>query len=93
MAEVGFPTAGLQDHTLGVAILKLLYAPRETHSIQHRGQVAQLVEHRTENAGVAGSIPALATIRLGRSRGLRSWQAAKGGRGECPERAKRVEGP
>ena len=28
------------------------------------GQVAQLVEHRTENAGVAGSIPALATIRL-----------------------------
>ena len=25
------------------------------------GQVAQLVEHRTENAGVAGSIPALAT--------------------------------
>ena len=27
------------------------------------GQVAQLVEHRTENAGVAGSIPALATIR------------------------------
>ena len=26
-----------------------------------RGQVAQLVEHRTENAGVAGSIPALAT--------------------------------
>lgn len=27
-----------------------------------RGQIAQLVEHRTENAGVAGSIPALATI-------------------------------
>ena len=25
------------------------------------GQVAQSVEHRTENAGVAGSIPALAT--------------------------------
>ena len=25
------------------------------------GQVAQLVEHRTENPGVAGSIPALAT--------------------------------
>ena len=28
------------------------------------GQVAQLVEHRTENAGVAGSIPALATNLL-----------------------------
>jgi hypothetical protein len=26
-----------------------------------RGQVAQLVEHVTENHGVAGSIPALAT--------------------------------
>src|SRR5690606_41454784 len=26
-----------------------------------RGQVAQLVEHRTENPGVAGSIPALST--------------------------------
>ena len=26
------------------------------------GQVAQLVEHVTENHGVAGSIPALATI-------------------------------
>lgn len=26
-----------------------------------RGQIAQLVEHRTENPGVAGSIPALAT--------------------------------
>ena len=28
-----------------------------------RGQVAQLVEHRTENPGVAGSIPALSTSR------------------------------
>ena len=35
-----------------------------------RGQVAQLVEHRTENAGVAGSIPALATS-------LRSREAAE----------------
>ena len=42
-----------------------------------RGQVAQSVEHRTENAGVAGSIPALATTL--RSRLLRivsyGWQA------------------
>src|SRR4051812_25852489 len=29
-----------------------------------RGEVAQLVEHTTENRGVAGSIPALATSRL-----------------------------
>jgi hypothetical protein len=35
------------------------------------GQVAQLVEHRTENAGVAGSIPALATS-------LRSLEASSG---------------
>jgi hypothetical protein len=31
------------------------------------GQVAQLVEHRTENPGVAGSIPALSTVRPGHS--------------------------
>ena len=30
--------------------------------IPHCGQVAQLVEHRTENPRVAGSIPALSTI-------------------------------
>ena len=28
------------------------------------GQIAQLVEHRTENPGVAGSIPALSTVVL-----------------------------
>jgi hypothetical protein len=30
--------------------------------LQHRGQVAQLVEQRTENPCVGGSIPPLATI-------------------------------
>jgi hypothetical protein len=36
--------------------------PTRRESAQvNSGQVAQLVEHRTENAGVAGSIPALAT--------------------------------
>src|SRR3954447_21592185 len=30
-------------------------------TIRARGEVAQLVEHTTENRGVAGSIPALAT--------------------------------
>jgi hypothetical protein len=35
------------------------YAERHHHS--PHGQVAQLVEHVTENHGVAGSIPALAT--------------------------------
>jgi hypothetical protein len=29
--------------------------------MESSGQVAQLVEHRTENPGVAGSIPALST--------------------------------
>jgi len=38
-------------------IVEVLYALRNAH----RGQVAQLVEHVTENHGVAGSIPALAT--------------------------------
>jgi hypothetical protein len=40
-------------------------------SAEANAQVAQLVEHVTENHGVAGSIPALGTIqikRLGRSR-------------------------
>jgi hypothetical protein len=43
------------------------------------GQVAQLVEHRTENAGVAGSIPALATnLRSpGQSPMSYGWQAMR----------------
>jgi hypothetical protein len=41
-------------------ILGILYVLRFAFP---EGQVAQLVEHRTENAGVAGSIPALATTR------------------------------
>jgi hypothetical protein len=31
-------------------------------TITARGEVAQLVEHTTENRGVAGSIPALAIL-------------------------------
>ena len=49
--------ASLPNHSV---ILVLLYGPSDCTP---EGQVAQLVEHRTENAGVAGSIPALATIR------------------------------
>ncbi len=33
-------------------------------SFARGGQVAQLVEHRTENPGVGGSIPSLPTIFL-----------------------------
>ena len=47
--------ASLPNHSV---ILVLLYGPSDCTP---EGQVAQLVEHRTENAGVAGSIPALAT--------------------------------
>ena len=36
--------------------------------IEVTGQVAQLVEHATENRGVGGSIPPLATVGLARSR-------------------------
>ena len=39
-------------------IVEVLYALETSRS---SGQVAQLVEHVTENHGVAGSIPALAT--------------------------------
>src|SRR5262245_54346082 len=50
-----------------------------------RGQVAQLVEHRTENAGVAGSIPALATsLRLGSLRPIGSDILLKGDRSVIP---------
>src|SRR6188474_755125 len=52
--------ASLPNHSV---ILVLLYGPSDCTP---EGQVAQLVEHRTENAGVAGSIPALATIRRSR---------------------------
>src|SRR5205085_415225 len=42
------------------------------------GQVAQLVEHRTENAGVAGSIPALATSKSPpASHRIRPWRSAR----------------
>src|SRR3954468_6318439 len=36
--------------------------PRSAATIRARGEVAQLVEHTTENRGVAGSIPALAIV-------------------------------
>ena len=65
---------------------EILYTPRLIYSnvfsasfSVDRGQVAQLVEHRTENAGVAGSIPALATnlrSRLPRSVSY-GWQARR----------------
>ena len=43
---------------IGVGIL-ILYASFSQH---HVGEVAQLVEQRTENSRVVGSIPTLATI-------------------------------
>jgi hypothetical protein len=41
-----------------------LATDRVFHIMGGLGQVAQLVEHRTENPGVAGSIPALSTPTL-----------------------------
>src|SRR6266850_5660039 len=44
----------------------LTLAPWYPHASSFRsGQVAQLVEHRTENPGVGGSIPSLPTIFSG----------------------------
>src|SRR6266496_6828937 len=40
--------------------------PRLVSSLLRGGQVAQLVEHRTENPGVGGSIPSLPTILFNR---------------------------
>src|SRR6266852_4606134 len=37
-------------------------SPRLVSSLLRGGQVAQLVEHRTENPGVGGSIPSLPTM-------------------------------
>jgi hypothetical protein len=48
----------------GQDFLPCLYAalPRRVPGRRHNAQVAQLVEQRTENPRVAGSIPALGTI-------------------------------
>ena len=43
--------------------------PRSAATIPELGEVAQLVEHTTENRGVAGSIPALATQASAMQRG------------------------
>ena len=68
--------ASLPNHSV---ILVLLYGPSDCTP---EGQVAQLVEHRTENAGVAGSIPALATSLRSREsapkRELRLGEPAEG---------------
>src|SRR5687767_1734464 len=62
-----------------------------------RGQVAQLVEHRTENAGVAGSIPALATtLRSPATRASYGWRAslhAKGVHRSCEAAKARLGEP
>lgn len=43
----------------------MIFFPRSgTLPVRRAGWVAQLVEHRTENPGVAGSIPAPATVYL-----------------------------
>lgn len=40
----------------------ILYTPNRSRIARWCAQVAQLVEHRTENAGVGGSNPPLGTI-------------------------------
>ena len=45
------------------AVVRLDAQRRARYTVDPTGQVAQLVEHRIENAGVAGSSPAL-PIRL-----------------------------
>ena len=51
-------------------------------SLTRRAQVAQLVEHATENRSVAGSIPALGTIFL-----ACADPHPEDGYGECERRA------
>jgi hypothetical protein len=46
------------------ANIRLLILAASFRRNTYRGQVAQLVEHLTENQGVGGSIPSLATIKI-----------------------------
>src|SRR5262250_2408209 len=46
----------------GERVVRRQIPPRLVSSLLRGGQVAQLVEHRTENPGVGGSIPSLPTI-------------------------------
>src|SRR5690349_18981378 len=66
-------------------------APWATATMEPRGEVAQLVEHTTENRGVAGSIPALAI--LGSPCIRRSFSADVGRRKFGPRRHVRGRGP
>ena len=56
------PRCAIRAARRGVNAESAWYTRVVRHSTKFTpGQVAQLVEHRTENAGVAGSTPALAT--------------------------------
>jgi hypothetical protein len=68
MAEVAAAGAALNKPIRNVISgLAILYRPASGSYRQAKlsrpGEVAQLVEHTTENRGVAGSIPALAIPR------------------------------
>ncbi len=48
----------------GLVVLTTPYAATDVEKICDLGPIAQLVEHRVDNAGVSGSSPLGPTIRL-----------------------------
>ena len=48
-------------------------SPSGVHPVAHRAEIAQLVEHATENRGVASSILALGTTAPVRAAPERKW--------------------
>jgi hypothetical protein len=53
--------------TCSVTILAYICTPKpQERPSENPGNIAQLVEHSTENAGVVGSIPTVATIKKAR---------------------------
>ena len=56
---------------------RALAGRRNAATMPGLGEVAQLVEHTTENRGVAGSIPALATPLVERSSERVGWQGGR----------------
>src|SRR4051794_11142290 len=57
------PTPELGPKIANHCHFSAIYSRAVLHIMDTTGQVAQLVEHRTENPGVGGSIPPLSIVR------------------------------
>ena len=59
--SMSMPTKPAKNRVLYSGFCRVRASARRQHGTYAVGQVAQLVEHMTENHGVGGSIPSLAT--------------------------------